>query len=281
MIKFDAVNHKYTLNGKDLISVTQLLKKHNLSDDFSFVDAEVLQKAADKGTMIHQEIEDYVLSGVIGFTEELGQYIKFTNEHNLKATDAEVRVHNDWLAGTIDQIGDDFILDIKTGSSVTLDVVRWQLSLYNRLLGPNKKARLLLCHLGEKPKLTELEPISDIEIDKLFEAERKGELYFKPTLKIGNNILEALEEVKNHMQELEAKKAELETEERKLKGHIAKLMREQDIKSFENELVKISYVAPYQRVTVDSKALKSDLPDVYEKYTKSTNIRESVRITWR
>ena len=43
---FNEENHTYTLGDKTLISVTQLLKKHGLSTDYSGVDAEILERAA-------------------------------------------------------------------------------------------------------------------------------------------------------------------------------------------------------------------------------------------
>lgn len=51
------------------------------------------------------------------------------------------------------------------------------------------------------------------------------------------------------------------------------------IKSFENDILKVTYVAPTTKTTIDSKALKKDKPDVYKKYAKTSNVKASVRIT--
>mgnify|MGYP007102645490 FL=1 len=43
--------------------------------------------------------------------------------------------------------------------------------------------------------------------------------------------------------------------------------------------LKVVYVAPTTKTTIDSKALKKDKPDIYEQYRKTSNVKASVRIT--
>lgn len=57
---FNKENHTYTLDGKILISVTQLMRKHGLAPDYSGVNEVVLQRKAERGTLIHEEIERYI-----------------------------------------------------------------------------------------------------------------------------------------------------------------------------------------------------------------------------
>ena len=57
MILFDEKTHTYTDDGKHLISVTQLMKKHGLAPDYSGVSESVLGAKAQRGTLIHKEIE--------------------------------------------------------------------------------------------------------------------------------------------------------------------------------------------------------------------------------
>ena len=58
MLKFNEELHQYTLDDKVLISVTQLMKKHNLSpkmnDDVEIVKKRIQSKAS-RGTLIHKE----------------------------------------------------------------------------------------------------------------------------------------------------------------------------------------------------------------------------------
>lgn len=48
--EFDPVAHRYTLDGRVLPSVTQILRG---LDDFSHVPARVLERARDRGTRVH------------------------------------------------------------------------------------------------------------------------------------------------------------------------------------------------------------------------------------
>ena len=56
-------------------------------------------------------------------------------------------------------------------------------------------------------------------------------------------------------------------------------MEKYGVKSFENKDVKFTYVAATTRTTIDSTKLKKDLPDVAAKYSKTSNVSASVKIT--
>ncbi len=75
-VKFNKMKHTYTLtkeNGEkyDLVSVTTLLKKHGITPDYSNVNESVLKAKADRGIVIHEELEQYINHKQIGFTGEL------------------------------------------------------------------------------------------------------------------------------------------------------------------------------------------------------------------
>lgn len=74
-------------------------------------------------------------------------------------------------------------------------------------------------------------------------------------------------------------KKELEDKEKKVRAALEAAMGQFGIKSFENDILKVTYVAPTTKTTIDSKALKKDKPDVYEKYANTSNVKASVRIT--
>ena len=75
------------------------------------------------------------------------------------------------------------------------------------------------------------------------------------------------------------KKKELEENEKEVRKALEAAMAQFGIKSFENDILKVVYVAPTTKTTIDSKALKKDKPDIYEQYTKTSNVKASVRIT--
>lgn len=79
--------------------------------------------------------------------------------------------------------------------------------------------------------------------------------------------------------ELDKQKKMLEAKDAEIRKELQKVMDECGIKQFENDIVKITYVAPTTRESIDSKKLKADLPEIAEKYMKMTQVKGSVRIT--
>lgn len=75
----------------------------------------------------------------------------------------------------------------------------------------------------------------------------------------------------------------LEDEYTKAKNELYKIFDKKGIKSFETDNIKITKVDPtsYQTVTLDSKKLKENEPDIYEAYkvTKTTNRKGYILIT--
>lgn len=78
---------------------------------------------------------------------------------------------------------------------------------------------------------------------------------------------------------LTLQKKKIEDQEKKMKEQLQKAMEKYGVKSFENETVKFTYVAPTVENRLDSKALKADLPEVAAKYTKQSPKAGYVKIT--
>lgn len=75
------------------------------------------------------------------------------------------------------------------------------------------------------------------------------------------------------------RKKELEEEEKQMKEMLITAMEACHLKSWDNDLIKITYVAPTTRKSIDSTRLKKERPDIAEEYTKESNVSASVRIT--
>lgn len=124
--EFDPVAHRYTLDGRALPSVTQILRE---LDDFSHVPARVLEKARDRGNRVHAACNLDVLGTLDENTVDdevapyLAQFRKFLRESRFAPTLTECRVYDEtlWYAGTLDLFGDlpgciDVQIDIKSGA---------------------------------------------------------------------------------------------------------------------------------------------------------------------
>jgi len=292
-VLFDEETHKYTLiNNKtgeknDLTSVTTLLKKHNITPDYSMVDDNVLKAKAEYGKVVHEELEKYVKNGEIGFTSELQAFITVCEQHNIKPHNSEFLVFNDEIAGTVDVegvVGENelaFIGDYKTTATLHKEAVAWQLSLYAFLQSNVIYEKYFCFHFPDKDtcKLVELQPIPEQEIIKLLEAERNCEIYQKRTLELTEADTDKIVTVQRELKSIDDRKKELEKIEAELKSFLIEKMEETGVKSIDNDYFRITYVAPFTRETIDSARLKKEQPEIAGQYLKTSVTNASVKIT--
>ena len=81
------------------------------------------------------------------------------------------------------------------------------------------------------------------------------------------------------LHDFQVQKAQMEMQEKQIKEAILTAMENNDIKSFENDFLKVTYKAPSTRKTVDTKALKDE--GLYDLYTKESPVKSSVVLTWK
>lgn len=286
MIRFDEKTHRYFDGEKQLISVTQLMRKHGLSPDYSGVRSDVLQAAADRGTLIHKEIEEYNKTGEIGFTRECAEFAQYVTENRLDVLASEFIVYNDVCAGTVDLFlmskgAFAVIADIKTTSTLHIDAVSWQLSIYDALNGYSAQMGRAF-HFGKDGSLNVVDiPLKPKEeVERLFEAERRGEIYKSAEISpIDEGALAALADFERLIAETEAKKKAAEAQRDEIKAALLAQMEEKGVKTFETDKIKLTYVAPSTRSTIDAAKLKKELPEIAEQYTKTNETKASLRIT--
>ena len=68
---FNEKTHEYKWGDKILPSVTTILEKTLFENKYEDINETVLKKAAEKGSMIHAEIENYIKNNELGFSSEL------------------------------------------------------------------------------------------------------------------------------------------------------------------------------------------------------------------
>ena len=73
-------------------------------------------------------------------------------------------------------------------------------------------------------------------------------------------------------------KAKIDEAEKDMREQLQAAMDVYDIKSFENDAIKITYIEESTRNSVDSKKLKDQMPEIYEKFTKSSAVKAFVKI---
>lgn len=290
MIKFIENEHKYidTKTNKVLISTTQLLSKHGLAPDYSEVDKEVLEKKAKRGTSIHKELEDFNKTGEIGFTNECINYANNETTSKWTCVESEKIIHyKDLLAGTLDAIiqdknGDNYLIDYKTTYDYHIDAWAWQLSLYRYMYGYDKIKGLKVVHFDKEGKIDIIDIPSKTkeQIKKLLDCEKEGKLY-KQEMTNTLELCSQLNEIEQVIQNIENERKIALARQETLKNAILQAMEDNGVKTFENDNLKITYVAPQTRVSIDTKKLKEDNYQLCKKYERFVRTKASLRITMK
>jgi hypothetical protein len=143
-ITFIKDTHEYYVNGKKVISVSELINRYsldlNIDDDYINVPGHVLRKAAIKSEALRKEIEEYEKNGFESDSVEFDNYrtIKQKLKFNVKHSEIMVAIKNssgDFVAaGRLDmlvnfgsKVG---IIDIKRTWKFYRDKVTAQVNLY-------------------------------------------------------------------------------------------------------------------------------------------------------
>jgi len=285
---FDEKEHKYYVDGKELISTTQLMRKHNLSPKYDAVDEETLNKSANYGTLIHKELELFIKKDEVSFTQEVENFEMWIKENQLKnnMVASELQVNNDLVAGTIDFIYEDadglVIADFKTTSQVHKEAVSWQLSIYRELLGMEIKKGVCFHLKGGLFEVLDIPLKQKEEVERLFDAERNGELY-KPYDLIPSDSVEALVQFQLQLMAMDEAKKKIETQMEAFKDYCLQEMESRGLMKYEinNNGIKltITRVLESKSESVDAKQLKADNPELFEKYKKIKTTKSYVKVS--
>ena len=152
-VQFDETTHTYMLNGKELPSVTHIIR-YLAVDKANNADPNMALIARERGSAVHEATMVYDYSGEIPsdfpaeYAPYLEAYVQFVRDYKPKWELIEhVMANNDkdfGYAGTLDRFGvidDEYcILDIKTSYKVDVPSLSAQLSAYlDLLIDENKK----------------------------------------------------------------------------------------------------------------------------------------------
>ena len=125
-LTLNKARHQYFLNNQPIPSVSDLTRFLS-REIYGDVDPIAMERAAEKGTKIHEATEILDNHGEVEMESELGgyveAYVKFRRDHEVVWTMIEGTTHlQDLYAGTIDRLGwidgKCCLLDIKTSKSI-------------------------------------------------------------------------------------------------------------------------------------------------------------------
>jgi hypothetical protein len=287
---FNQEEHRYFLDGKELSGITGLLQKHIFPDKYKDIPTRRLNRAAERGTMVHESIE--LLDGGFEpaeYTPELLNYKRIKEDNNLDTISNEYLVtDNEHFASAIDLVmlgaSDDIALaDIKTTSVLDKEYVRWQLSLYAymfELQNPELKVSKLyaLWLRNEKSELAEVERVDTVIVKDLLQCEVDGRDFVNPLAKADINVPAEIKNAEINVYNLVNEIKKLETQKKELSKGLLKLMQDNKIKSYKGEYITLSRIAASTREDIDKNKLKEKYPEAYAACMKVTNISEKLQI---
>lgn len=97
-------------------------------------------------------------------------------------------------------------------------------------------------------------------------------------IKVENGLCILDAEISSALAEFERIAKEVKKEEDELKEKILAEMEQKGILKVDTEDLTISYIAPTNRETFDSKRFRADNPDTYDEYVSISPVKASVRI---
>ena len=97
-------------------------------------------------------------------------------------------------------------------------------------------------------------------------------------IKVENSTPILNADVSNKLTIFEKQLKEIKQQEEIIKQAILSEMEAENILSIETDDLKISYVAPFDRETFDTKTFQKENQELYDSYVKMTPVKSSIRI---
>ena len=282
---YDEVAHTYHLNGKKLQGITGTLIPHAIGQKYADVPEHILAEKAKYGKLVHSEIE-MCLQGFDPSdpTPEFLAFQKWQSLTKIKFIQTEFIVSdNENFATPIDGIDiDSNIYDWKTTYFLDLEYLSWQLSIcayFNELQG-NKVNKLYAVHLrGDECTLHEIERKPNEEVKRLIECYLNNVPYVSTLVLSNEEALQAIYDAEIMLIQIENEAKKYKEYKEKALSLLEKQMQEAGVKTFETERLKATRVLPTETVTFDSKALLADMPELAEKYNKTSVRKGYLKLT--
>ncbi len=293
-VVFEPEHHTYNLNGNMLSGVTAIVK-WLFPDTYKDIPEDVLMRAADYGTLIHSKCE---LADSMGIVDDpiVKDYQRIIKEAGLQVALSEYLVSDEQnIASSIDKVfTDDSLGDIKTTSKVHWINVTVQLSIYAYLyeLQTGRKANKLYLIWLPKPQygtamVKELTRIPAdvckyiVEVyaqqgDPLTAISALSHYVTPETGRIKGEIPDGMQEAVEELMMIKQRLNELTEREKELKKQVLTAMQNAGEDTWGNDLIQFSRTAAYERESIDTKALKAKMPEVYESFKKMTKVSESI-----
>ena len=288
---FNQEAHTYTLNGVQLQGITGMIERQLFPKKYENVPQFILDKAAERGSFVHEVCELVDDLGVSHASLEAKNYQKLKEENNLLYEVSEYLVSdNEHFASCIDKVYREseieFSLgDIKTTYKLDNEYVRWQLSIYAYLFELQnpwaKVKRIFAIWLrGEIAELVEEERIPSDIIVNLLSAEISGLQFVNPyALPISDNTLPVeYQRMEHSIIEINEQEKYWKEQKKQLMDGVMKEMVKSGVYSWKGNNISFTRKKDSIRKTFDKEAFERDYPGVYDKYLIDTPVSGSITL---
>lgn len=290
-VTFIEESHQYFIGKKELKGVTGTLIKKAFPDTYKNIPESVLMKAAERGGLIHNTFETFCsifdadLKQYPNPTEELLAFHSMLVAYDLHYVASEYLVTDgENFASAIDGIfadneGNIYLVDYKTTATLHYDNVSLQLSIYAKWFeeqNPDLKVKEIVCmwFKNGQSKFQPLPRVSDKQIDELINAYLADDAEYQYKVEVPEQF-SALEQ---EYRLVSARMDALKIKQDDLKEQMMKMMKANKQKSIKTNIGSYSYVDSTTKRTLDMKLFKEKYPNAYEKLTKVSISKPSIRI---
>lgn len=292
-VVFDEAEHTYRIGNKYLSGVTSLLHRVIFRDMYKGVSEKKLKEAAARGTMIHSMIEEYHTNGIDLGDTELAKYMEVVGDLTKDWLASEYLVSdNERYASKIDLVyyyNGSFILgDIKTVSKMDAtykDYCSWQLSVYAYMFekqNPKRKVKSLMViwipqeRYGQ-PEIIEIDRKPDKALEALFKADEANDVLSSEPSVVQMPVAD---DVAIRASELFYKMEIIKKQYEEMKSALLMVMQDNNIVEARLGDLVLTRTKPYVRESLDTEKIKRLEPKIAAKYTKYTNVSESLKIKY-
>jgi hypothetical protein len=307
-LEFDEELHSYVHLGIKYMPTTELLQNMGICRGFEGIQwVKAVEDARIRGIAIHKAIHEHATkhprsekyegehNEVMEFFRDLpwdviGEYtseqLLIDKEHKVAGTaDFIYKYATDADSSTV------VMIDVKTAHVVDLWEAAWQLSVYRHMLklavADCAVVMLQVATFSKDSGHIEFHDVSDYipedEVVKLLDAYSNGLPYdqgkivlIKETRDLTLDAYRISEGIKTLKSTLEYRQTALDSVREKL--YVA--LEKNNVKTFDFQGMRLTRIDATMRKSVDTKRLKEERPEIYDEFTKISEVKPTVRITF-
>ncbi len=279
------------LTGDVYQGITSTIRDIVFPDMYQNVPEHILANAAERGSRIHSDTQTFDLLGEV-VSDEAGWYADAMKKAGFEVIETEYIV-TDYkrFASPIDKVlvndGKIYLADLKTTYKLDTDYLRWQLTHLRQMfefVNPLHKVEgLVAIWINRKEEVCEIHDIEPIPSDwfaDYLNALEKGTPWVNPLAPVvktenSDTALALIQKLTAIIADIE----DLKELKKSYKESIEKLFDSAGVDKWETDQFVITKTKDYERTSLDSNKLKKEQPEIFEQYSKTTQVKGSIKST--